>query len=216
MQTSEDASRAWRAILRPSGRQPPAGAQPPPKTLTSWPGRRPGWPCCGRLRRSAARCWGRVEEPRRRRDQRAQVLAGKAEAAGQLDGRVEGRLGDADLGRQRGTAAAPAARGSPAASARRRPEAGLGHPEGLGAAVAQALQGRGLVGQGTPLPVGGGDVGRQRDAGGGVDVECSYEPLPVTLLTASRRLMPAKTRAFIDHLFETKPDWARALALARQ
>ena len=38
-----------------------------------------------------------------------------------------------------------------------------------------------------------------------------YEPLPVTLLTASRRLMPAKTRAFIDHLFETKPDWAKAL-----
>ncbi|NCT83402.1 MAG: LysR family transcriptional regulator [Comamonadaceae bacterium] len=36
-----------------------------------------------------------------------------------------------------------------------------------------------------------------------------YEPLPVTLLTASRRLMPAKTRAFIDHLFETKPEWAR-------
>ena len=27
--------------------------------------------------------------------------------------------------------------------------------------------------------------------------------LPVYLLTASRRLMPAKTRAFIDHLFET-------------
>ncbi|MCE4555895.1 LysR family transcriptional regulator [Roseateles cellulosilyticus] len=37
-----------------------------------------------------------------------------------------------------------------------------------------------------------------------------YEPLPVYLLTASRRLMPAKTRAFIDHLFETKPDWAKA------
>jgi DNA-binding transcriptional LysR family regulator len=37
----------------------------------------------------------------------------------------------------------------------------------------------------------------------------SYEPLPVTLLTASRRLMPAKTRAFIDHLLETKPDWAK-------
>lgn len=37
----------------------------------------------------------------------------------------------------------------------------------------------------------------------------SYEPLPVYLLTASRRLMPAKTRAFIDHLFETSPDWAR-------
>ncbi|MFG6442598.1 LysR family transcriptional regulator [Roseateles sp. LKC17W] len=36
-----------------------------------------------------------------------------------------------------------------------------------------------------------------------------YEPLPVHLLTASRRLMPAKTRAFIDHLFETAPDWAR-------
>jgi DNA-binding transcriptional LysR family regulator len=37
----------------------------------------------------------------------------------------------------------------------------------------------------------------------------SYEPLPVHLLTASRRLMPAKTRAFIDHLFETTPDWAK-------
>lgn len=37
-----------------------------------------------------------------------------------------------------------------------------------------------------------------------------YEPLPVHLLTASRRLMPAKTRAFIDHLFETVPDWAHA------
>lgn len=41
--------------------------------------------------------------------------------------------------------------------------------------------------------------------------EWRYEPLPVTLLTASRRLMPAKTRAFIDHLLETKPDWAKAL-----
>ncbi len=38
----------------------------------------------------------------------------------------------------------------------------------------------------------------------------SYEPLPVHLLTASRRLMPAKTRAFIDHLFETAPEWARS------
>ena len=38
----------------------------------------------------------------------------------------------------------------------------------------------------------------------------SYEPMPVHLLTASRRLMPAKTRAFIDHLFETTPDWARS------
>lgn len=36
----------------------------------------------------------------------------------------------------------------------------------------------------------------------------SLEPLPVTLLTASRRLMPAKTRALIDHLFETAPAWA--------
>lgn len=36
-----------------------------------------------------------------------------------------------------------------------------------------------------------------------------FEPLPVTLLTAGRRLMPAKTRAFIDHLFETAPEWAR-------
>lgn len=41
--------------------------------------------------------------------------------------------------------------------------------------------------------------------------EWTYEPLPVQLLTASRRLMPAKTRAFIDHLFETKPDWAKTL-----
>ncbi|MGM9480437.1 LysR substrate-binding domain-containing protein [Roseateles sp. NT4] len=40
--------------------------------------------------------------------------------------------------------------------------------------------------------------------------EWSYEPLPVHLLTASRRLMPAKTRAFIDHLFETAPEWARS------
>ena len=39
-----------------------------------------------------------------------------------------------------------------------------------------------------------------------------YEPLPVYLLTASRRLMPAKTRAFIDHLFETTPAWAQARA----
>lgn len=38
----------------------------------------------------------------------------------------------------------------------------------------------------------------------------SYEPLAVTLLTASRRLMPAKTRAFIDHLFETAPEWAKS------
>ncbi|MDR7299320.1 MULTISPECIES: LysR family transcriptional regulator [Roseateles] len=40
--------------------------------------------------------------------------------------------------------------------------------------------------------------------------EWRYEPLPVHLLTASRRLMPAKTRAFIDHLFETVPQWAHA------
>lgn len=40
----------------------------------------------------------------------------------------------------------------------------------------------------------------------------AFEPLPVTLLTASRRLMPAKTRALIDHLFETAPEWA-ALSL---
>ena len=40
--------------------------------------------------------------------------------------------------------------------------------------------------------------------------EWRYEPMPVHLLTASRRLMPAKTRAFIDHLFETAPDWAHA------
>lgn len=41
-----------------------------------------------------------------------------------------------------------------------------------------------------------------------------YEPLPVHLLTASRRLMPAKTRAFIDHLFETTPEWAKAALLS--
>lgn len=40
--------------------------------------------------------------------------------------------------------------------------------------------------------------------------EWRYEPLPVYLLTASRRLMPAKTRAFIDHLFETAPYWAQS------
>lgn len=38
-----------------------------------------------------------------------------------------------------------------------------------------------------------------------------FEPLPVTLLTTGRRLMPAKTRAFIDHLYETIPEWARAI-----
>jgi DNA-binding transcriptional LysR family regulator len=36
----------------------------------------------------------------------------------------------------------------------------------------------------------------------------NLEPLPVSVVTASRRLMPAKTRAFIDHLFETRPEWA--------
>jgi DNA-binding transcriptional LysR family regulator len=41
-----------------------------------------------------------------------------------------------------------------------------------------------------------------------------YEPLPVHLLTASRRLMPAKTRAFIDHLFETVPEWAKGPLLS--
>lgn len=44
--------------------------------------------------------------------------------------------------------------------------------------------------------------------------EWSYEPLPVTLLTASRRLMPAKIRAFIDHLFETVPEWARSALIS--
>lgn len=43
--------------------------------------------------------------------------------------------------------------------------------------------------------------------------EWRYEPLPVHLLTASRRLMPAKTRAFIDHLFETVPEWAQLKAV---
>lgn len=45
--------------------------------------------------------------------------------------------------------------------------------------------------------------------------EWTFEPLPVTLLTASRRLMPAKTRAFIDHLYETVPEWARVGAINR-
>lgn len=38
--------------------------------------------------------------------------------------------------------------------------------------------------------------------------EWEFEPLPVTLLTTSRKLMPAKVRAFIDHLLETAPGWA--------
>lgn len=38
--------------------------------------------------------------------------------------------------------------------------------------------------------------------------EWRFEPLPVSLLTASRKLMPAKVRAFIDHLLETVPGWA--------
>jgi DNA-binding transcriptional LysR family regulator len=36
----------------------------------------------------------------------------------------------------------------------------------------------------------------------------SFDPLPVNLLTASRKLQPTKTRVFIDHLFETRPQWA--------
>lgn len=35
-----------------------------------------------------------------------------------------------------------------------------------------------------------------------------FNPLPVTLLTTSRKLLPAKVRAFIDHLMETAPGWA--------
>ncbi len=38
--------------------------------------------------------------------------------------------------------------------------------------------------------------------------EWRFEALPVSLLTASRKLMPAKVRAFIDHLVETVPAWA--------
>lgn len=38
--------------------------------------------------------------------------------------------------------------------------------------------------------------------------EWEFEPLPVTLLTTSRKLLPAKVRAFIDHLLETAPGWA--------
>jgi DNA-binding transcriptional LysR family regulator len=34
------------------------------------------------------------------------------------------------------------------------------------------------------------------------------EPLPVSLLTAGRKLMPAKLRAFIDHLAEVAPGWS--------
>jgi DNA-binding transcriptional LysR family regulator len=57
-----------------------------------------------------------------------------------------------------------------------------------------------------------GMVAAELEAGTLVRVlpDWAFEPLPVTLLTASRRLMPAKTRAFIDHLFETAPDWARS------
>lgn len=32
---------------------------------------------------------------------------------------------------------------------------------------------------------------------------------PVNVVTVSRRLMPTKTRAFIDHLFESAPTWAK-------
>lgn len=39
--------------------------------------------------------------------------------------------------------------------------------------------------------------------------EWQFDSVPVSVLTVSRRLMPAKTRAFIDHLFETVPEWAR-------
>jgi DNA-binding transcriptional LysR family regulator len=35
-----------------------------------------------------------------------------------------------------------------------------------------------------------------------------FEPLPVSLLTTSRKLMPAKVRAFIDHLVAHTPGWA--------
>lgn len=38
--------------------------------------------------------------------------------------------------------------------------------------------------------------------------EWRFEPLLVSLLTASRKLMPAKVRVFIDHLLETAPSWA--------
>ncbi|PZP30407.1 MAG: LysR family transcriptional regulator [Roseateles depolymerans] len=63
----------------------------------------------------------------------------------------------------------------------------------------------------------GGMVAGDVDAGtlSPVLPDWAFEPLPVTLLTASRRLMPAKTRAFIDHLFETVPEWARVGAINR-
>jgi DNA-binding transcriptional LysR family regulator len=35
-----------------------------------------------------------------------------------------------------------------------------------------------------------------------------FDPLPVSLVTASRKLMPAKVRVFIDHLAETAAGWA--------
>jgi len=39
-----------------------------------------------------------------------------------------------------------------------------------------------------------------------------FETSVVTVVTASRRYMPAKTRALIDHLFETVPEWVRPAA----
>jgi DNA-binding transcriptional LysR family regulator len=35
--------------------------------------------------------------------------------------------------------------------------------------------------------------------------EWQFEPTEVSLVTASRRLMPSKIRAFIDHLYEQVP-----------
>jgi DNA-binding transcriptional LysR family regulator len=34
-----------------------------------------------------------------------------------------------------------------------------------------------------------------------------FDPVPVSLLTASRKLMPAKVRVFVDHLLEVLPNW---------
>jgi DNA-binding transcriptional LysR family regulator len=40
--------------------------------------------------------------------------------------------------------------------------------------------------------------------------EWSFVSTPVNLVTVSRRLMPAKTRAFIDHLVESGPTWVHS------
>jgi DNA-binding transcriptional LysR family regulator len=37
--------------------------------------------------------------------------------------------------------------------------------------------------------------------------EWQFDPVPVSLLTANRKLMPAKVRVFVDHLLEVVPHW---------